>query len=240
MTRQFLGALRRSPASGAALLLVLVAAGSPGAAGFAVPASPGMCTPRLLREHAARRDLRDVRRGGGMLASLRAQVDPLKNERGNNVGDPRYTVTYTEDLKREVEDLPAGMTAEKIEDFTQRLRESGLVGDKIAGRIKFRNHFVGFEVVDWMIKSRIAKDRREAVAIGREMVRQAQIVHCTRGHDFKDEMLLYRFVTDSEKALINPKTPFDYVMVLLVNPPIIFAVIAAFLAAANVPYLLPK
>jgi hypothetical protein len=97
---------------------------------------------------------------------VRTQVqDPLKDERGNNIGDTRYTTSYFEDLKPEVEDLPAGVTREFIVDMAQRLRaEPGMVRDIQSGAIKFKQHFVGREAVDWMIKSKIAKDRRVAVS----------------------------------------------------------------------------
>jgi hypothetical protein len=88
-----------------------------------------------------------------------------------------------------------------------------------------------------MLKERIARDRRVAVALGREMVRKAEIVHCTRGHDFKDEELFYRFVSDYEKRLMNPRAPVDYVMRVLVTPPILFGIIFTFLIVANVKYV---
>lgn len=71
----------------------------------------------------------------------------LKNERGNNIGDPRYTTTYTEDLKEYVEDLPAGTTEEQIRDIAARLRASAIPADIVSGRIKYRNHFSGTDVV---------------------------------------------------------------------------------------------
>ncbi|KAJ1483448.1 hypothetical protein T484DRAFT_1800416 [Baffinella frigidus] len=107
------------------------------------------------------------RRGGvrGLALQLKTQNDPLKNERGNNIGDSRYTTSYSEDLKDFVEDLPAGTTEEQIRAFAQRLRESGLPADIKAGKIRYRNHFSGSAVVDWMLKERIAKNRRVAVPL---------------------------------------------------------------------------
>jgi len=165
----------------------------------------------------------------------------MKDERGNNIGDSRYTTTYNEDLKMEVEDLPEGTTNEFIVDLTQKLRaDPAIVRNIRNGKINYYNHFYGTEAVDWMLQNRIARDRRQAVAYGRAAIRAAEVVHCTRGHDFKDEELLYRFVTEREKRLINPQSPLDYVQLLLVNPPIIFSVIAVVLAILNIPYILPK
>ncbi|EKX42183.1 hypothetical protein GUITHDRAFT_111749 [Guillardia theta CCMP2712] len=161
----------------------------------------------------------------------------MKDSRGNNIGDSRYTTNYAEDLKPEVEELPPGTSEEFLRDVAQRLKSSPLVRDLESGRIKFRNSVVGTEVVDWMVKQRIAKDRRVAVAYGRQLIRLAEIVHCTRGHDFKDEELFYRFVSDYEKGLINPKTPYQYAMRVLSTPPILFAGIVAFLVIANIAYL---
>jgi len=163
----------------------------------------------------------------------------LKDERGNNIGDDRYTVSYNEDLRLEVEDLPAGTTEEFIRDLALRLKESDVPQDLRPDKITYRNSMVGSEVVDWMIQQRIAPNRRVAVAYGRELIRKAEVVHVARGHDFKDEPLFYRFVTPYEKGLINPKTPYQWFLRWAATPPVTFAAIFAFLALANLPYFVP-
>jgi hypothetical protein len=96
----------------------------------------------------------------------------LKDERGNNIGDTRYTISYNEDLKLEVEDLPAGTTEQFIRDLADRLRESPVPQDLRPDKITYKNSMVGTDVVDWMIKERIAPNRKVAVAYGRELIRK--------------------------------------------------------------------
>ena len=103
---------------------------------------------------------------------------------------------------------------------------------------------IGSEVVDWMVKERIAPNRRVAVAYGRELIRKAEVVLVTRGHDFRDEDLFYGFVTAYEKGLMNPKTPYQWFLRWAATLPITFAAIFAFLfvalsLVANLPYFVP-
>ena len=185
------------------------------------------------------------------------------------MGDTRYTVSYGEDLDAFVEDLPAGMhtdsmhrtnvhprahthahthtrprahtgtTEEFIRDLAEQLKASGLPQDLRPARITYKNAVVGSEVVDWMLRQRIAPNRRVAVAYGRELVRKAEVIHVARGHDFKDEELFYRFVTPYEKGLLNPQTPYQWFLLWAATPPVTFAVIFAFLFVANLPFLVP-
>jgi len=172
-------------------------------------------------------------------ARAAAAAGQLKDERGNNVGDTRYTVSYGEDLDTFVEDLPAGTTEEFIRDLAEQLKASGLPQDLRPARITYKNAVVGSEVVDWMLRQRIAPNRRVAVAYGRELVRKAEVIHVARGHDFKDEELFYRFVTPYEKGLLNPQTPYQWFLLWAATPPVTFAVIFAFLFVANLPFLVP-
>lgn len=168
-----------------------------------------------------------------------AEAGAIKDDRGNNVGDTRYTTSYDEDLSLEIEDLPAGTTEQFIRDLALRLQNSPVPSDLRPNKITYKNSMVGSEVVDWMVKERIASNRRVAVAYGRELIRKAEIVHVARGHDFKDEDLYYRFVTAYEKGLMNPKTPYQWFLRWAATPPITFAAIFVFLFVANLPYFVP-
>jgi len=168
-----------------------------------------------------------------------AEAGAVKDDRGNNVGDTRYTTSYDEDLSLEIEDLPAGTTEQFIRDLALRLKDSPVPRDLRPNKITYKNSMIGSEVVDWMVKERIAPNRRVAVAYGRELIRKAEVVHVARGHDFKDEDLFYRFVTGYEKGLMNPKTPYQWFLRWAATPPITFAAIFAFLFVANLPYFVP-
>ena len=132
-----------------------------------------------------------------------------------------------------------GTTEEFIRDLAEQLKASGLPQDLRPARITYKNAVVGSEVVDWMLRQRIAPNRRVAVAYGRELVRKAEVIHVARGHDFKDEELFYRFVTPYEKGLLNPQTPYQWFLLWAATPPVTFAVIFAFLFVANLPFLVP-
>jgi hypothetical protein len=163
----------------------------------------------------------------------------LQDDRGNNVGDTRYTVSYSEDMSMDVEDLPAGTTEEFMRDLALRLKDSPVPRDLRPDKITYKNSMIGSEVVDWMIRERIAPSRRVAVAYGRQLVRLAEVVHVARGHDFKDEGLFYRFVTPYEKGIINPQTPYQWFLRWAATPPLTFSVIFIFLFLANLPYFVP-
>ena len=132
-----------------------------------------------------------------------------------------------------------GTTEEFIRDLAEQLKASGLPQDLRPARITYKNAVVGSEVVDWMLRQRIAPNRRVAVAYGRELVRKAEVIHVARGHDFKDEELFYRFVTPYEKGLLNPQTPYQWFLLWAATPPVTFAFIFAFLFVANLPFLVP-
>ena len=146
-----------------------------------------------------------------------------------------HTRTHTHTRSR----AHTGTTEEFIRDLAEQLKASGLPQDLRPARITYKNAVVGSEVVDWMLRQRIAPNRRVAVAYGRELVRKAEVIHVARGHDFKDEELFYRFVTPYEKGLLNPQTPYQWFLLWAATPPVTFAVIFAFLFVANLPFLVP-
>ncbi|NES22470.1 MAG: mechanosensitive ion channel protein, partial [Symploca sp. SIO3E6] len=63
-------------------------------------------------------------------------------------------------------------------------------------RLKFyRNCFVGFEAVKWLMKTQKAT-QAEAIRLGQMLVEQKVIHHVEDQHDFKDGYLFYRFYLD--------------------------------------------
>lgn len=57
--------------------------------------------------------------------------------------------------------------------------------------------FIASEFTDWMISRHYAVDRTEAVKLGKLLVEHLHIVHVTRDHDFKDQHLFFKFMSDT-------------------------------------------
>eukprot|EP00960_Hanusia_phi_P024312 716577-Hanusia_phi.AAC.1 len=148
------------------------------------PSCSSFRSPVLVHETLVAGVTRRLHRSPVMMAKIPQNL-PLKDERGNNIGDTRYTTNYAEDLRPE--------NRERQEDSGTALL-----------------HYAG-------TPSRVDLTDSHQVAYGRQLIRLAEIVHCTRGHDFKvsgtrqdrcgrfinltqDEELFYRFVSDYEKG----------------------------------------
>lgn len=56
--------------------------------------------------------------------------------------------------------------------------------------------FIGYELVDWLVKSGHAKTREEAVKLGESLLSANLIHHVVDRHHFKDQYLFYRFLED--------------------------------------------
>ncbi|NER21299.1 MAG: mechanosensitive ion channel [Symploca sp. SIO1C2] len=70
-------------------------------------------------------------------------------------------------------------------------------------RLKFyRNCFVGFEAVKWLMKTQKAT-QAEAIRLGQMLVEQKIIHHVEDQHSFKDGYLFYRFYQDEEGGIKN-------------------------------------
>ena len=60
------------------------------------------------------------------------------------------------------------------------------------GRV-FRNTFIGSQACDFLINSSLAKNRREAVHLGRRLMEELKLFdHVARDHPFSDDYLFYR------------------------------------------------
>eukprot|EP01096_Ripella_sp_DP13-Kostka_P000074 TRINITY_DN1009_c0_g1_i1.p1 TRINITY_DN1009_c0_g1~~TRINITY_DN1009_c0_g1_i1.p1 ORF type:complete len:266 (+),score=84.44 TRINITY_DN1009_c0_g1_i1:70-867(+) len=69
----------------------------------------------------------------------------------------------------------------------------------------YRMCFVGEEAVDWFLREALAKDREEAVLLGKQLLEFDLIHHVADRHIFKDEYLYYRFREDDS---VNDKVKY--------------------------------
>ena len=60
----------------------------------------------------------------------------------------------------------------------------------------YKTCFIGREAVDWLIQEGCAETRRDALSIMRQFDRRGRVCHVCNDHEFRDEMLFYRFHLD--------------------------------------------
>uniref|UniRef100_K1Q220 DEP domain-containing mTOR-interacting protein n=1 Tax=Magallana gigas TaxID=29159 RepID=K1Q220_MAGGI len=77
-----------------------------------------------------------------------------------------------------------------------------LIGEQLRDRKyrlrTYRSCFQGNETVDWMVRSRRCDDRLTAVRIMRTLQKWSFFHHVCDDHNFKDELLFYRFRRDDD------------------------------------------
>jgi len=104
--------------------------------------------------------------------------------------------------KTEQTEDPKGdrLTFKEARELTRKIRssKSGLIRTRSWRLTRYPNVITGSDLVDWMIKEGIAKDREEAVEKGKILVAEKQLRHVYEQHDFKDEYLFFRFKEDEE------------------------------------------
>jgi len=89
-------------------------------------------------------------------------------------------------------------------ELVKKMRTSGLVKSRSWRFRSYQNVIVGNEMVDWMVNQGVAKDRHEAVTLGRNFVGKKFLRHVHSEHDFKDENLFYRFQEDETEPVGPP------------------------------------
>jgi hypothetical protein len=81
-----------------------------------------------------------------------------------------------------------------LQDIAEQLLRGVCVADRAWHLKRYRNVFVGCEAVDFLVQSRLAPGRDEAVELGRRLEEELKLFcHVTKGHAFKDEYKFYRF-----------------------------------------------
>jgi hypothetical protein len=97
---------------------------------------------------------------------------------------------------------------ERLQSVAGKIRatgyESGLIKDRRYKLKKYKRVFVGGELIDWLIAQQEVKTREEALALGKAMLKKDLFHHVHAEHDFKDEMLYYRFRADDPNVGEGP------------------------------------
>lgn len=75
---------------------------------------------------------------------------------------------------------------------------SQLIQDRKYHLKTYKECFVGKEFVDWLIAKGEARNRVDAVDLGKHLVEAGVIGHVVSDHNFKDEFLFYRFKYDQQ------------------------------------------
>lgn len=95
----------------------------------------------------------------------------------------------------------SGVSAKSLplEKIAKAFRENMEVSDYRGRRKVYENAFVGREAVDFIVGHGLAKDRVEAVGLGRAMAREFDLFeHIKKDHDFKDAKHHYQFCYEGE------------------------------------------
>lgn len=89
---------------------------------------------------------------------------------------------------------------EKLEQLSEEIRQSGLIGNRYH---RFRKHnqvLVGNELVSWLVEKGHAKDREEAKQIGQRFLATSMLHHVYDERQFEDAKLFYRFYADEKTS----------------------------------------
>ena len=106
----------------------------------------------------------------------------------------------SDDVSTLIESLPDEDTTKNLSNVDSELLEIADIfrqGIKIRhnrhrGKV-YRNSFIGSQAVDFLVNSSLAKNRREAVELGRRLKDEINLFdHVTRSHPFSDDFLFYR------------------------------------------------
>lgn len=87
-----------------------------------------------------------------------------------------------------------------LEDLARQFQRGCKVVDRKYHLRVYPKCFVGSQAVDFMVQSKMARNRQEAVELGRDFVRRLNLFeHVCRDHDFKDAYLFYRFIPKKKR-----------------------------------------
>lgn len=68
----------------------------------------------------------------------------------------------------------------------------------------YKDCFVGSEAVDFMVNAGMAQTRADAITLGRHMQNELGVFeHVTRDHQFADEELFFRLLSDNERGAVK-------------------------------------
>jgi len=88
-------------------------------------------------------------------------------------------------------------SAEKLSFIARQARQELDVRDRTYHFVNYPMCFVARDMATWFVEKGHARDRAEAVLLGRALVEHLHIVHVVRDHNFKDEYLFFKFMSDT-------------------------------------------
>ncbi|MEN8759843.1 MAG: FAD-containing oxidoreductase [Desulfobacterales bacterium] len=109
--------------------------------------------------------------------------------------------------KEEHMDVEASFDNSDLEDLTARLKRVLDIRDRKYGfpSKTYPKCFVGSEAVAQLVKEGIAIDEEDAARIGNMMLNAGVIHHVLDAHEFKNENLFYRFLSDEDHGTVARK-----------------------------------
>jgi len=104
-------------------------------------------------------------------------------------------------------DVEASFDNSDLEDLTARLKRVLDIRDRKYGfpSKTYPKCFVGSEAVAQLVKEGIAIDEEDAARIGNMMLNAGVIHHVLDAHEFKNENLFYRFLSDEDHGTVARK-----------------------------------
>ena len=84
----------------------------------------------------------------------------------------------------------------QLAEIVDEARQNVQVADRKYHMKTWSKCFIATELTDWLKTSGHAKDTEEAIQLGEALVDNLFIVHVNRDHNFKNEMLFFRFFED--------------------------------------------
>eukprot|EP00980_Cylindrotheca_fusiformis_P031124 scaffold25851_cov122-Cylindrotheca_fusiformis.AAC.1 len=88
-----------------------------------------------------------------------------------------------------------------LSDIASKLIRGLNVKDRSYKLKKYRNCFIGYEAVDFMVQAQLVSSREGAVVLGKQLMESHNLFyHVKRAHSFEDDFLFYRFSDDATSA----------------------------------------
>jgi len=107
----------------------------------------------------------------------------------------RYLTNEERELKEAAKRHETFTSGNLAADFKKNVKTA----DRTYMMKSYKDCFVGKEAVDYLVNSKAAASRAEAVELGQLLQETSLFEHVTRSHDFKDEGLFYRFLDGADQ-----------------------------------------
>jgi hypothetical protein len=91
-----------------------------------------------------------------------------------------------------------------LQEAADSFREGVIVKTHVYHFKRYHRTFVGCQAVDYLVHSSLAATRKDAVTLGRRMSLELNLFrHVSNDHEFKDDLLFYRFMDDDTSSIGN-------------------------------------